>query len=77
MKKKVTNDEKIQVIGEMAEKLRNYLDCEFRIAESQMLIAENDLVAVLTENQYEAYQNYVEKREAFFKIASEIYKRSI
>lgn len=75
MKKKVTNEEVGQVIGEMAEKIRSDMDYEFRVAQSQMWIAENDLVDALDEKQHDAYRNYAEKREAFFKIAGELYQR--
>ena len=75
MKKKVTNEEVGQVIGEMAEKIRSDMDYEFRVAQSQMWMAENDLVDVLNENQHDAYRNYAEKRETFFKIAAELYQR--
>ena len=75
MKKQVTNEEVGQAIGKMAEKIRDDLDYEFRIAQSQMWMAENDLVDVLDEKQHEAYKNYAEKREEFFKIAKELYQR--
>ena len=75
MKKKVTNDDVGQILGEIAEKIRNDMDYEFRVAESQMWMAENDLVDALQESQYDVYRAYCEKRNAFFKIAGELYKR--
>jgi hypothetical protein len=51
------------------------MDFEFRVAQSQMWIAENDLIDALEEKQYEVYRNYAEKREAFFQIAKELYQR--
>ena len=51
------------------------MDYEFRVAESQMWMAENDLVDALQESQYELYKAYSEKRNAFFKIAKELYVR--
>ena len=66
MRKKVTNEEVGEVIEKLAEKIRSDMDYEFRVAQSQMWIAENDLIDALEEKQYEAYRNYVEKREAFF-----------
>ena len=77
MKKKVTNEEVGQAIGKIAENIRNDLDYEFRVAQSQMWIAENDLVDALNENQHELYKKYSEKRETFFKIAKELYERKI
>ncbi len=75
MKKQVTNEEIGEVIGKVAEKIREDLDYEFRVAQSQMWIAENDLVDALDEKQHEAYRKYAEKRETFFKIAKELYQR--
>jgi hypothetical protein len=75
MKKKITNEEVGQVIGEMAEKIRSDMDYEFRVAESQMWIAENDLVDALNETQHELYRDYCEKRNTFFRIAKELYAK--
>ncbi|MBE7084513.1 MAG: hypothetical protein E7368_00475 [Clostridiales bacterium] len=77
MKKKITNDEVGQVMGAIAEKIRDDLDYEFRVAQSQMWIAENDLVDSLNEKQQPLYKDYVEKREYFYKIAKEMYQRKI
>ncbi len=75
MKKKVTNEEAGEIIGKIAEKIRSDMDYEFRVAQSQMWIAENDLVDTLDEKQQEAYKDYAEKRNAFFQIAGELYQR--
>ena len=75
MKKKVTNEEVGEVIGKIAEEIRSDMDYEFRIAQSQMWIAENDLIDALDEKQHGLYRDYSEKREAFFKIAGELYER--
>ena len=75
MKKKVTNEEVGEAIGKIAEKIRDDMDYEFRVAQSQMWIAENDLVDALTEDQHELYRDYNEKRNHFFKIAKELYER--
>ncbi len=75
MKKKITDEEIGQVIGKIAEKIRNDMDYEFRVAQSQMWIAENDLVDALNESQYELYRDYAEKRNTFFKIAKELYQK--
>ena len=75
MKKKFTNEEVGQMIGKMAEKIRDEMDYEFRVAQSQMWIAENDLVNALTEEQYKLYKDYSEKRNNFYKIAKELYAR--
>ncbi len=67
MKKKFTNEEIGQLIGKMAEKLRDEMDYEFRVAQSQMWIAEKDLVDSLTEEQYELYRDYSEREPIFTK----------
>lgn len=73
MNKKVTNEEAGETIGKIAEKIRSDMDYEFRVAQSQMWIAENDLVDALDKKQQEAYKDYAEKRNAFFQIAGELY----
>ena len=75
MRKKVTNEEVEQIIGKIAEDIRSDIDYEFRVAQSQMWLAENDLIDALNEKQYELYKDYAEKREEFFKIANELYTR--
>ncbi len=75
MKKKVTDEEIGQIMGKIAEKIRSDMDYEFRVAQSQMWIAENDLVNALDEDQREVYNDYAKKRETFFKIAQELYTR--
>ncbi len=75
MKKKVTNEEMGQIIGAMAEKIRDDMGYAFRVAQSQMWIAENDLVDALDEKQQALYCDYRDKREHFYKIAKELYQR--
>ncbi|MBQ8229851.1 MAG: hypothetical protein IJZ32_04065 [Clostridia bacterium] len=75
MKKKCTNEEIGEVIGKIADKIRSDMDYEFRVAQSQMWIAENDLVDSLKGEQQELYRDFAEKREAFFAIAKELYQR--
>ncbi len=75
MKKKVTDEKATEFINKVAEKVREEMDYEFRVAQSQMWIAENELVDALDEKQHEAYKNYAEKRNAFVAIAKELYQR--
>ena len=75
MKKKVDNEQVEKFIAMMAEKIRDEMDYDFRVAQGQMYIAENDLVDSLNENQYNLYKDYAQKREAFFAIARELYER--
>lgn len=75
MKKKFTEEEIGEMIGKVAEKIRSDMDYEFRVAQSQMWIAENDLVDSLDEKQQELYKDFRDKRDAFFQIAQELYQR--
>ena len=75
MKKKVTNDDVAKVIGKLADEIRSDLDYDFRVAQSQMALAENDLVETLDEKQKALYDDFCQKREKFFAIAKELYKR--
>lgn len=67
MQKKVTNEEVGQIIGKVAEKVRSDMDYEFRVAQSQMWIAENDLIDALDKKQYGLYKDYSEKERLFSK----------
>ena len=62
MKKKITNEEVGEMFAKMAQDVRDYMDYELRVAESQMWIAENDLVDALQESQHQLYRDYAEKR---------------
>ncbi len=76
MRKKVTNDDIGQAIGKIAEKIRDNMDYQFRVAQSQMWIAENDLIDSLeTDEQKKLYLDFAEKKNEFFRIAKEIYER--
>ncbi len=75
MKKKFTNDEIGQVIGRIADKIRSDMDYKYRIAESQMLLAENDLIDSLKGEQIELYSDFAQKREDFYCIAKELYEK--
>ena len=77
MKKKITNEEVGQIVGKIAEEIRDNMDYDFRVAQSQMWIAENDLADSLNEQQKELYKDFAEKRNAFFNIAKEFYQRKI
>lgn len=74
-RKKATNDDVGEMIGKIAEEIRDKLNYELKVAESQMWLAENDLVDALREDQYEVYRTYAEKRSEFFKLAKEVYQR--
>lgn len=75
MKKKVTNEEVAKFIGEVAEQLREEMDHDLKVAKSHMWVAEKQLVDSLTREQYELYQEFAQKRDAYFKLAGEVYQR--
>ena len=77
MKKKVTNDNVGEILGQVADQIRSDMDFEFRVAQSQMWRAENDLIDTFTQEQKALYEEYRKKREAFYDIASEMYQRKI
>ena len=74
MKKKATNEEISKKIGEMANQVRDEIDYEFRVAYSQMCLAENDLYESLDEEQRKLYEIYREKRETFYDKANVKYQ---
>ena len=75
MKKKVTDEEVGKVLGQVAEQVRSELDYEFRVAKSQMLLAENDLIETFTTEQKELYLIYSQKRTTFYDIAEQMYEK--
>ena len=75
MKKKFTNEEIGQIIGKIAEKIREEMDYDFRVAKSQMQLAEKELAESLNDEQLKLYNDYCEKRKTFYEIASEIYQK--
>ncbi len=75
MKKKFTNEEIGQIMGKIADKVRRDMDYDFRVAQSQMWIAEKDLVNTLDEKQKDLYDDFCKKRDDFYSIAGEIYQR--
>ncbi|MBE7083468.1 MAG: hypothetical protein E7373_02545 [Clostridiales bacterium] len=77
MRKKVTNEEVAKTIGELADKIRSEMDFDFRVAYGQMCLAENDLSYTFNEEQKKLYKDFCEKREAFYALASDMYKRKI
>ena len=58
MKKKFTNEEIGQIIGKIAEKIREEMDYDFRVAESQMQLAEKELAESLNDEQLKLYNDY-------------------
>ena len=75
MKKKLTEEEIGQAIGKIAEKIRDDLDYDFRVASGQMWLAENDLTQTFDAKQIGLYEDFCEKRERYFALAKELYQR--
>ena len=74
MKKKLTDEEIGQAIGNLAKEIKRQLKYDCDVAYRDMCWAENCLANSLNENQRQLYQAFREKRDAFFEIASEVYK---
>lgn len=75
MKKKFTDEEIGEIFGKVADKIRSDIDYEFRVTQSQMWLAESDLVSTFDENQQKLYKDFCDKRDAFYKLAEEIYQK--
>ena len=75
MRKKVTENEVAKLIDAVAQKVREEMDFDYRVAESQMGIAEQQLYRSLNDQQKELYNDFVKKRKQFYDIASEMYER--
>ena len=75
MKNKITNEQIGQFIGDLAQQIRDELDYDLRVAKGQMSLAENDLVDTLTPAQKQLYDTFCQKRNAFYKIANDLYIR--
>lgn len=73
MKNKITNEDVSKAIEKLAETVRNELSYDFRVAQSQMWLAEKELIDSLDKNQRLLYENFSKKREVFYNIASDIF----
>ena len=74
MKKKITNEEVGKFIGKIANKIREDLDNELRIANSHLYLIEDQLIKTFDENQKILFKEYLEKQERVLKIKSEFEK---
>lgn len=77
MRKKVTEEKVEEVFKELVNDVQSGMDYEFRVAQGQMWLAENELIASLDAKQLELYNEFAEKRKIFYQIANEIYKRKL
>ena len=75
MKKKISNKEIGEVIGKLAEQVRTECDFELQTALIRMSTAESELVKTFNDKQRALYSYFCQKREDFYAIASELYKK--
>ena len=75
--KRFTKEEVKDYISDLAQQVKDEMDYDYRVAQSQMDIAENDLVNTLNEEQLKLYKIFCEKRKTFRDIAREMYERKI
>lgn len=68
MKKRVTNDDVAKFIGETATKIRDELDYDYRVAKSQMWIAEKDFLETLDQKQRDLYYDLCKKKDLVLKL---------
>lgn len=65
------------MIKKITDELCKNLYNDFKVKQSQMVIAEKEFINSLDENQFLLYENLIDKREAFFTVAQIIYQRKI
>ena len=77
MERRLTDEEIGKAIGSLAEKVKLEMDFELKVAESEMMFAENELFLSLNEEQKKLFNIYRKRKEIFFDIAEQMYKRKI
>lgn len=77
MERRLTDEEIGKAIGVLAEKVKLEMDFELKVAKSEMIIAENELFLSLNEEQKKLFNIYRKRKEIFFDIAEQMYKRKI
>ena len=77
MERRLTDEEIGKAIGSLAEKVKLEMDCELKVAKSEMMLAENELFLSLNEEQKKLFDIYRKRKEIFFDIAEQMYKRKI
>ena len=73
MKKKATNEDVKKLIGGIVKEINEEQEKEFRLAQCLMDIAENKLIQSLNSDQRALFDEYCQKRTAYYDIAREIY----
>ena len=77
MERRLTDEEIGKAIGALAEKVKLEMDFELKVAKSEMTYAENELFLSLNEEQKKLFDVYRKRKEIFFDIAEQMYKRKI
>lgn len=77
MERRLTDEEIGKAIGALAEKVKLEMDFELKVAKSEMMYAENELFLTLNEEQKKLFDVYRKRKEIFFDIAEQMYKRKI
>ena len=77
MERRLTDEEIGKAIGALAEKVKLEMDFELKVAKSEMLFAENELFLSLNEEQKKLFDIYRKRKEIFFDIAEQMYKRKV
>ena len=76
MKTKVTNEDVAEFIKKHADTIDSELELEFRVAYSQMVRTEQELIDTYTEKQMEIYKEYLEAKQKYYDLFNERYKRN-
>ena len=77
MERRLTDEEIGKAIGSLAEKVKLEMDFELKVAKTEMMFAENELFLSLNEEQKKLFNIYRKRKEIFFDIAEQMYKRKI
>lgn len=75
MKKRVTNDDIAEFIGEKATKIRTELENQLKRALAQLWIEENEFLETLTKTQRESYYKLLEKQKIICKWQNDLIKK--
>lgn len=72
MEKKFTNQEIGQIIGKLAEEVRNDIIKDLQVAKTEAIMAENNLINALNDEQKKLFYAYVEKQNEVLSLKKSI-----
>lgn len=72
MEKKFTNQEIGQIIGKLAEEVRNDIIKDLQVAKTEAIMAENNLINALNDEQKKLFYVYVEKQNEVLSLKKSI-----